>query len=84
LVVLLVAIWCRRNTSKVRLHHLHRAAWEGTLEEAAQSEIGDVLVGEHRQFHGVRDAKFRHLKDEVEELLLLCQVDRKLPRRNGK
>ena len=54
------------------------------LEEAAQSEIGDVLVGEHRQFHGVRDAKFRHLKDEVEELLLLRQVDRKSPRRHGK
>ncbi len=36
------------------------------------------------QFHGVRDAKFRHLKDEVEELLLLCQVDRKSPRRHGK
>jgi hypothetical protein len=84
LVVSLVTIWCRRNISKVRLHPLHRAAWEGTLEEAAQSEISDVLVGEHRQFHGVRDAKFRHLKDEVEELLLLRQVDRKSPRRHEK
>ncbi len=68
----------------MRLHRLHCAAWEGTLEEAAQSEIGNVLIGEHRQFHGVRDAKFRHLKDEVEELILLRRVDRKSPGRHGK
>jgi hypothetical protein len=43
------SIKCRQNT-KVCLHRLHRAAWEGTLEEAVQSEISEVLVGEITSF----------------------------------
>ena len=58
-------------------------AGEGTLKEAPHLEIGNVLLGELCLSHGIIDTCFRHQKEDVDEILLLCQVKCKLPGCHG-
>jgi hypothetical protein len=75
--------WQREESSNAGLQPLNQPTGEGTLKEAPHSEIGDVLLGEHRRSHGICDTCFRHQKEDVDKLILLCQVNCNLPGSHG-
>ena len=54
-----------------------------TVPSLYHCEIGDVLLGEFCRSHGICDTCFRHQKEDVDKLLLLCRVDCKSPESHG-
>jgi len=81
--VLVVVLLGWKESSNVGLQPLNRPTGESTLKEAPHSEIGDVLFGEFCRSHGIIDTCFRHQKEDVDELLLLCRVNCKSPGMHG-
>jgi hypothetical protein len=53
--VWIVARWWRKEARNVGLQPLYRPAREGTLKEAPQEDMGNVLLGEFGLFHHTKN-----------------------------